>query len=471
MGKNGFTLLFFAVVATTALGVQWDTIMRLTTNPASQSLGYSNQRSIAVDLNGNVWVVWLDYRRSPEQLWSRKFDRATGMWLPEEQITTSSVPCNTPSATCDQTGNLHLVWHTEHTISKGIWYKKYDARERRWLPDTLLEPTLYQKRFPVVAARPNSDELHLVWYGNPDTTGTPQVFHREFSPESGWLPAEQVSSFSPHYATTVAVDSAGDLCVVWLGKDFNNILEQVFCRRRINGVWAEIELVSDFSGSFSQSSPVVAAGANGNFHIAWRGMNSVIIYPQIFYRRRTPTGFTPIFTVSQELNLEQGSPSVSCRGENECHLTWRGKTESGSGRYQLIYAFCDRFGRWSQPQPLTNLINGDVSRPAIVCDSERGLHITWQDDSSGNLDIYYLRGQITASGVNKPLEDKHLNCRHRPSILSGDALKGLSGTGAFLDPAGKMVRTDRLPPGVYLVKNENSTAATFRKLVILPGGR
>lgn len=463
-------LLLFIILRASTLSFEWDSIIRLTDNPSSQSLGYSYQRSIAIDLTGNVWVLWLDYRSSPEQVWSRKFDWTIGIWLPEEQITSSFVPSNTPSATCDQTGNLHLVWHTEHPLSKGIWYKRYDARQRRWLPDTLLEPTLYQKRFPVVASRPNSDELHIVWCGNPDTAGVPQVFHKEFHPESGWLPAEPVSVFSSHYAATVAVDSTGDLCVVWLGKDFNNLQEQVFCRCRINGVWTDIELVSDFSGSFLQSSPVVAAGRDGNFHIAWEGLNSTTTYRQIFYRLRTPTGFTPVFTVSQGLNLEQGSPSISCRGENECHLVWRGKTEPDSGRYQLIYAFRDRFGRWSQPELLTALPNGDVSRPAIVCDSEHGLHITWQDDSSGNLDIYYLRGQITPSGVNITLDADHLNRRNRPSILSGDALRGLSGTRAFFDPAGKTVQTDRLPPGVYLVKG-NSTAITFRKLVILPGGR
>lgn len=472
MVKCWLAPLFFIVLHTGAFGVEWDSIVRLTTNTQSQILGYSYQRSIAVDPGRNVWVFWLDYRSSPNQIWYRKFEWASGRWLPEAQLTTSTVNCFTPSATCDQSGNIHLVWHTEHPSSKGIWYKKFDAQQGRWLADTLLAPAVYSKKYPMVVTKPGSEEIHIVWYGTPDTGGIPQVFHKQFLPDSGWLPAEQITSYlNTHSAATVAADSLGNLCIVWVGREFNNTQDQIFCRRRINGVWTDIELVSEFTGSYQQTSPCVTAGTQDNFHIAWAGTNSSSYYSRIFYRRRTPEGFTPIFTVSQGLQFEQGSPSISCRQDNECLLTWRGRTATPPSPYQLIYASCDHLGYWTPPELLTALTNGDVDNPTIVCDSGHGLHIAWQDESSSNLDLYYLYGQIPELGAGEIPCHIPSAVRNLSTILPASALSGFGVLPEIYDALGKKIITNNLPPGVYLIKHPDSRTGGFQKLIIVSGGK
>ncbi|NPV14955.1 hypothetical protein HPY86_08525 [candidate division WOR-3 bacterium] len=472
MMKSGAAILLFIILQTSAPGVEWDSIVRLTTNTQSQVLGYSYQRTITVDPGRNVWVFWLDYRSSPNQIWYRKFEWASGRWLPEAQLTASTVNCFTPSTTCDQSGNLHLVWHTEHTSSKGIWYKKFDAQQGRWFNDTLLEPAVYLKKYPVVVTKPGSEEIHIVWYGNPDTGGVPQVFHKQFQPDSGWLPAEQITSYpNTHSAATVAVDSLGNLCIVWVGREFNNTQDQIFCRRRINGVWTDIELVSEFPGSYLQTSPCVTAGTINNFHITWAGTNSSTYYSRIFYRRRTPEGFTPIFTVSEGLQFEQGSPSISCRQDNECHLAWRGRTATPPSPYQLIYASCDHLGYWTPPEPLTALTNGDVDNPSIICDSGLGLHIVWQDESSGNLDLYYLYGQVPGLGADETPCQIPSTVHTLPTVVRSSALSGFGSLPEIYDALGRKVRTRNLPQGVYLIQHPDSRTGKFQKLIIVSGGQ
>jgi len=474
MMKSTTALLFFVIIFQTSIqGVEWDPVVRLTNNPQSQVLGYSYQRSITVDPSRNVWVFWLDYRSSPNQIWYRKFEWASGRWLPEAQLTASPVNCFKPSATSDRTGNIHLVWHTELYPSKGIWYKKFDAQQGRWLADTLLESAVYSiKKYPMVATKPNSEEIHIVWYGSPDTGGVPQVFHKQFQPDTGWLPAEQITSYpNTHSAATATVDSLGNLCVVWIGRDFNNSSDQAFCRRRIDGVWSDIELISEFAGTYQQTSPAVAAGTTNNFHITWAGTNSSTYYSRIFYRQRTPEGFTPIFTVSQGLQFEQGSPSISCRQENECHLVWRGRTATPPSPYQLIYASCDSLGYWTPPELLTALTNGDVDQPAIVCDAGRGLHIVWQDESSNNLDLYYLYGQIPELAVGETTCPVPTTVHTLATLLRSYSLFGSGSRPEIYDALGNKLRTHNLPSGVYLIKQPDSRTGKFQKLIVISGAR
>ncbi len=472
MNCRGVVLLILSVALTTA--VEWDSIIRLTSNPEIQNLATSGRRSIEVDNTGNIWVVWVDYRSAPRQIWCRKFDRSSGMWLPETCLTNRLANCFPASIAGDGNGDVHLTWHISGDIGSGIWYKKYDANRRTWLEDTLLEPAVmpYTRFYPVLAAQPGGNRLHLVWFGTPDTGGTYQVFHKEFYPDSGWLPAEPVTSaICPHQAATLAVDSAGNLCVVWLGQDNGAPTDQVFCRRRIDGTWQDWELVSDLPASLTQYSPAVAAGTNGNFHITWHGRYGMLTYHQIFHRLRTPTGWSDIRTVSRGVNFQQESPALNCRQNGECHIVWRGKTENSPVYYQLIYSFRDRNGNWHNNEPVTS-INADVTNPSLMCDVNNGLHVTWMDASSGNPDIYYLRGELAPVGVreNTPV----ISPNRRTSLTV--SLAGIPDTiGAIYDPLGRVVPgTGRplrsLPGGVYLVTFIRGERRELIKLVV-PGKR
>lgn len=466
MAKMRMSLLL-AVIVLVGTATEWDSIIRLTDNNRTQVLGLSYQKSIAVDPDGNVWAFWQDQRSTPYQIWMRKFDRASRIWLPESQLTRVAAQANYPSAACDQSGDVHLSWHIEGEQYAGIWYKKYDKSQGRWLDDTLLVPAVlpYLRKNPVVTTQPGGNAVHIVWFGNPDTGGYYQVFHKEYRHGSGWLPHEQVSlAICPHEAASVAVDRDNNLGVVWLGQDFGSQRNQVFCRRRIDGVWQNVELVSNFPGDLAQYSPCVAAGTNGNWHVAWEGTVTGQIYRQIYYRLRTPEGWTEIFAVSRGVNYQQGTPSASCREENECHIVWRGKTQASPNKFQLCYAFRDKYGNWSLPEQLTEIDTGNVDRPAIVCDSGYGLHIVYQDESSGNIDVYYLYGWIAGIGISEGRPHGHSKLlvipREMPKFL--DSAKVYNPLGQLIGKKGS-----GLGCGVYLIETHSKGCRQIEKIVVL----
>ncbi|MCX6842471.1 MAG: hypothetical protein NTX53_09355 [candidate division WOR-3 bacterium] len=402
MGPICLILLPALAAAAFAADVTWDTIIRLTTNPASQYTGYGGQHSIAVDAAGNVHVAWLDQRNVPYQVWYRRYDAGTGTWQAETVLTNRQSNCFQPGVGCDSAGDVHVLWHVGTWPDCGIWAKRYNATTHHWRADTLIDSasTSQLQQYPSVACVPGPGDVDVVWYGTPDTGGLPQVFFKEWSQSSGWDSAMQTSTASVnHDQVSVAAGKNGDVTVVWCGMDFGGSHNQVCCRRRTGGVWQDAELVSDIPGDMSQYSPGVAIDRGGAVHVVWHGRSPMNIYQQVFHRERDSIGWSGIDSISGIRAYQQQYPSIACDAAGRCHAVWCSK--GGTEHLQLAYAQKDTDGIWSSPMILTGLDSGSVNHPSITCDAGSGIHIVWYDNSSGNQDVYYLHGVMPGLGVEE----------------------------------------------------------------------
>jgi hypothetical protein len=476
--RLAFTMCCLAALAA---AVEWDSIVPLTTNGANQTVGYAGQRSVAADGLGNLHVVWLDNRTVPYQVWYRKYDHAAGVWLPETTLSTRSANCFAPTVACDVDGNVHVAWHIEFATQAGIWYKRYSAASHRWQSDTLLVPAPYPGILysPSIACRPGTRVVHLAWCGNAESLMYSPVFHCELVPDSGWRAVERVSEYEClHTNAAIACDSAGDLCLAWAGYDLGAATQQVFCRRRLAGVWQATEFVSDNTGSGSQYWPAVSAGANGWFGVIWYGV--VNSWQRILYRQCTPTRWMDVEQVSGVIQRQQRHASVACRGAGDGWAAWCGQDTMAPPCYQLRYSARSPAGEWSAPENLSSITDGDVAAPSIAADADSGLHVVWHDYHTGDNNVYYRRGHVPAAvseRADSPLPDR---VGTRATIASGNRLRlgqdpGTSVT--FFDAAGRIaavrpvaasadgcgqVSVAGLRAGVYVIRSDRRPGTTFR---------
>ncbi len=380
--------------------VAWDTIVRLTTDSASQITGYSGQHSVAVDAAGNVHVAWLDQRTVPYAVWYRRYDAGARTWLPETMLTSQPGNCFRPGIASDSAGNVHVLWHVENWQGPGIWNKRYDASVHRWKPDTLIDTTTTDRtqQYPSAACVPGSGDAVVAWSGLPDTGASYQVFLKERHQAAGWDSAMQVTTAPVnHGEVSVGAGANGDLAVIWCGMDLGGTHDQVCCRRRVAGVWRDPELVSEVPGGTRQYAPSVAIDRDGRVHVVWHGQSEMGIYLQVFHRMRDASGWSGIESISGQRQYQQQRAAIACDAAGRCHVAWCSK--GGTDHMQLVYAQRDTDGLWSSPMILTARESGDVDYPSIACDSDSGIHIVWTDESSGNQDVYYLHGRIAGSGV------------------------------------------------------------------------
>jgi hypothetical protein len=463
----GLILLSAIVTAAFAVDVTWDSIIHLTTNPSSQVAGFSGQRSVAVDGAGNVHVAWLDQRNVPYQIWYRRYDAGTSTWLDETTLTTRSANCFQPSIACDSAGNVHLAWHIGSSSGTGIWAKRYNASTHHWRADTLIDSasTSYPQQYPSVACVPGAGDVAVAWYGSPDSGMYYQVFLSEWHQATGWDSAMQVSEASvSHDQVSVAAGRNGDLAVAWIGKDFGNDYNQVHCRRRVGGAWQAVELVSDIPLGLSQYAPCVAFDPEDAVHFVWYGRTMNGGYFQVFHRMRGDGGWSDIDSISGTRPYQQQFPSIACDDQGRCHAVWC--SQAGGTNFQLACSQRDTDGVWSSPMILTGLDSGDVSHPSIVCDADSGIHVVWYDASSGNPDVYYLRGLMQGSSAIEFSPSSHTP---RPdlsaTIVSGvlslpEASSPKPQAASLMDISGRKVRdlyygandVRALAPGVYFIR-------------------
>ena len=469
MGLTGLILLS-ALATAGAADVAWDTIIRLTNDPASQVTGYSSQHSVAVDAAGNVHVVWLDQRDVPSQVWYRRYDDGTSTWLAETALTTQQANCSRPGVACDSAGNIHVVWHVGswNPLGVGIWSKRYNATTHHWRADTLIDSTSTSQpqQNPSVACAPGAGDAQAAWCRLPDTGMYTQAFLRERHPATGWDSVVQVSSSAvSHDQVSVATGRNGDLAVVWVGKDFSDDYNQVYCRRRVAGAWQGVELVSDIPLGLSQYSPCVAIDRRGAVHVVWYGRSMMNTYQQVFHRECDSAGWSGVDSISGERAYQQQYPSIACDEAGRCHAVWC--SAAGSGHTQLVYGQRDANGIWSSPMILTNLDSGDISYPSITCDADSGIHILWYDDHNGNQDVYYLRGFAPGAALSEMPNAELRAPKVGPTIIRGDipqtaARKPPTG-GVILDACGRVAEGSA--PGLYFIREPGG--ARLQKLVVV----
>ncbi len=461
-------VLLSAFAIAGAADVSWDTIIRLTTNSASQITGHSGQRSVAVDASGDVHIAWLDQRSVPYQVWYRRYDAGAGIWQAETTLTARQANCFQPSIACDSAGDVHLVWHIESFLGTGVWAKRYNAATRHWRADTLIDSTTTSQpqQYPSVACVSGTGDAEVAWHGMPDAGLYAQVFLRERHAATGWDSAMPVSSAAvSHDQVSVAAGRNGDVAVVWIGKDFGDDYNQVYCRRRIAGAWQSVELVSGIPLGLNQYSPCVAIDRKGAVHVVWHGRSMMNTYQQVFHRESDSAGWSGIDSISGERAYQQQYPAVACDEAGRCHVVWC--SQAGGSNYQLAYGQRDTDGVWSSPVILTGLDSGDVSHPSITCDVDSGIHIVWYDDHNGNQDVYYLRGFTPGAALSEMPNAEPRAPNVGPTVIRGDIPQTAARrprTGAvILDACGRVAEGSA--PGLYFIREPGG--ARFQKLVVV----
>lgn len=428
--------------AAQALPIEWDSITRLTTDTCQQLLGHAYQRSIGTDPQGNVHVAWLDSRRVPAQVWYRRFDAGSRQWLPETALTARPVACQRPTLACDASGDVHIAWHSASSPDYGIWYKRLDAAAGRWRAETLLVPgsAARVRQYPAVACRPGGRGVHVAWYGTPDSGLGAAVFHVEFKPDSGWRLLEQlVQAGVSREAAALAVDSAGDVSVLWSGLDFGGMGSQVCCIRRVGGAWGAVEQVPSLGASRSQYEPSLAAEpGSGVLHAVWYGGADGHGYDRVQYCRRAPGGWGAAYGVGAAVRFDQAGPTIAWR-DGRVHVAWCAADSSSPTVRQVQYCERDTNGLWSSVERLTALGSGNTDRPSLAADQRGRLHLAWQGAPGRNYDIYYRSGLPAGAGVSDERRAEPSRLSAWPSPVRERVTLEACGPVTLRDAAGRTV--------------------------------
>ena len=232
-------------------------------------LGAFCRPEIAVDSEGNLNVVWWDtpdlYSYNGEIWFSRSTDNGS-TWSPAVLISTNSESSFNPAIAIDIEGNINVVWQGHLKDNDGICFSRSTDYGATWSPAEIVSSGL-RDRGPEIAVD-NEGNIIVVWYDH-----NPMVlFSRSIDYGMTWSQPIAIPGRGFRGRPSVAVDEAGNINVVWEYYSSINPMNYTICfSRSIDGgvtwsKWLEISKSSEFAGF-----PKIAVDSAGNINVVWAG--------------------------------------------------------------------------------------------------------------------------------------------------------------------------------------------------------
>ena len=324
-------------------------------------------------------------------------------WTTTEVVSTESTSNSSyPTIAVEGAGNVHVTWE-DYTNYGGsgtdvdIFYKRWNATSSTWTTTEVVSTeSTSNSSYPTIAVE-GAGNVHVTWedYTNYGGSGTDvDIFYKRWNATSStWTTTEVVSTESTGNSgyPTIAVDSAGNVHVVWY--DYTNYGGSgtdidIFYKRwnATSSTWTTTEVVSTESTGISIV-PTIAVDGAGNAHVAWEdyapywGSGSD---PDIFYKRWNTTSNT--WTTTEVLSTgntgNSGYPTIAVDGAGNVHVAWEDYTNYG-GSGTDIDIFYKRWNATSSTWTTTEVVStestGNSFVPTIAMDGAGNAHVAWED--------------------------------------------------------------------------------------------
>lgn len=187
------------------------------------------------------------------------------------------------------------------------------------------------------------------------------------------------------YNPFLLVDVDGNLNVAWEDETPGNY-EIYFSESSDDGlIWSQPINLSNTSGTSSR--PAMAADGAGNRYVVWYDYTPG--KADIFFIQSNDYGLTWSYPLNISRNPDRSYyPVISVDDAGDLYVVWYDDTP---GKFDILFSHSSDNGTsWSSPINISKN-NGDSKRPAMTMDSDGNLNISWEDNTSGNFEIYFSR--------------------------------------------------------------------------------
>lgn len=209
--------------------------------------------------------VWIVYPRGtgtvtagPADLWYAVYNSKTRTMGPEQRLTNDPALSLTPTIAATRDGVIHVAWSDLRSGRQQIWTKRF-VPGSGWTADEQIVFSPSGATLPSLIAT-YTGHVHLVWRDARDGNG--EIYYKEYSPGTGWDPADVrlTTQAANQTEPNVDADPANNAYVVW--KDLRNgsADPDIYFQQRTAGVWGgEVMLVganSDTTHSLQESATI-----------------------------------------------------------------------------------------------------------------------------------------------------------------------------------------------------------------------
>jgi hypothetical protein len=202
----------------------------------------------------------------------------------------------------------------------------------------------------------------------------------------------------------LALDAAGNFVAVWDSETQDGSGAGIFAQRYdSSGAPRGGEFRVNTFTTHTQSDPVVASDASGNFVVAWASelqVNGLDVFAQRFAASGAPVGSE--FRVNTYATNHQWQPTVASDAAGNFVIAWTSYEQDGS----VTGVFAQRYDTAGVPRGSEFQVNTSTFsyqfHPSVASDAAGHVIVTWQGHGLGGDDVFAQR--YDASGVRNGAE-------------------------------------------------------------------
>jgi len=220
---------------------------------------------VAMDSNGNAFVVWYQSDGTLDHIWSNRFVVGAG-WETAQRVESSPELAAGPHVAMDSYGNAIAVWNRFDGARWNVWSNRY-VSGAGWGAAQLIETDDSGSACTSQVASDSAGNATAVWYQSDGVRFN--IWSNRYIVGAGWMTAQLIESDDSGDASEprVATDSLGNAVAVWSQSD--GIRSNIWSNRYVTGVgWGSPQLIeTDNAGG--ASAPELAVDSSGNAVAAW----------------------------------------------------------------------------------------------------------------------------------------------------------------------------------------------------------
>jgi hypothetical protein len=207
---------------------------------ASNGAGNARSSRLAMDTNGNALAVWVQTDGTQYNVWSSRYDAATGFGTAALVEAADAGSAAFPRIKFDGNGNAIAVWSQSDGTESNVWASRYVA-ETGWNMPVLIEPAeAGDASLPRLDVNAAGDAV-VAWAQSNGTRVS--IWANTYSVATGW--GTEVMIEPPPAADAsepwVAIDSRGNALTLWRQSD--GTLDSVWANRYLNGTWLAAQAI------------------------------------------------------------------------------------------------------------------------------------------------------------------------------------------------------------------------------------
>jgi phosphatidylethanolamine-binding protein (PEBP) family uncharacterized protein len=377
------------------LNAQAQALVFSTPTNVSKSGDYSWSPQVAVDAAGNINVVWEDDSTGSAStiFFSRSTDGGTTFSTPKPLSNGLGSPTS-PRIAVDSNGGINVVWVDNILGNYVVFFSRSSDGGLTFTPKSL-------PNGPADAGNPQvavdtGGNICVVWENDDITLGA--FFSHSMDGGSSFSTPINLATNNPagslgSYAPQIAIGVDGSINVVW--QDTVGVQSVIrFSRSADHGANffpAPTHVSTDVGNS---TSPQIALDSSGNINIAWVDDSPGNF--AIFFARSTDKGatFPSVKNISNSAGDTSGSPQVGTDASGNILVAWQ-KNLLSTIDHDIYFARSSDGGATFSPVPPRNVSNsanaGDSMFPWMTVDTSGDINLGWQYRSAGKAHIVFAR--------------------------------------------------------------------------------